>query len=309
MADGTFPTPISKDRDTNAVTNTLHVELSDGTVDLAKAADSAQAATDSGLGLLAVRNDVAGTLVDTDGDYTHLQTDDGGLLRVRVDNSITTSNASVFVDDSAFTVGTDSVTANGYLADETSPDVVQEGDIGIARMTLDRKILTRIVGSTDADRWEIDSSGHGQVDIAAVSVTAVPVSATAAANSETNPIYVQTVDTGLSASEIHDYDTASAVAADTTDNHDYTVANTTFLLKQVVFSSSGGGKAEIQTGPIAGLATVAVIFVPRHGGTERVIFDPPVEVPVTATGTVRVIRTNRQGGTQDLYSTIIGNDV
>jgi len=38
-------------------------------------------------------------------------------------------------------------------------------------------------------------------------------------------------------------------------------------------------------------------------------FDPAKEVPVTSTGTVRLIRTNRQGQAQDLYSTIIGNDI
>lgn len=42
-------------------------------------------------------------------------------------------------DDAAFTVGTSKVQPAGYLADESSTDSVDEGDVGAARMTLDRK--------------------------------------------------------------------------------------------------------------------------------------------------------------------------
>lgn len=42
-------------------------------------------------------------------------------------------------DDAAFTVGTSKVQPAGFLADETATDSVDEGDIGAARMTLDRK--------------------------------------------------------------------------------------------------------------------------------------------------------------------------
>lgn len=222
---------------------------------------------------------------------------------------VNASNASVIVDDTAFTPATSSVSAAGYFADETTPDSVDEGDIGAARMTLDRKQLIRVVGSTDANRLEIDASGFAQMDLAAVSVTAVPVSATTALNTELNPIFVQPVTSAVSSNEVHDYDTAAAVAGDATSNHDYTVTGTTFLLKRVEWASSGGSKVEIQTGPVAGLATVAVGFIAKDGGKEYVEFNPPKEVPATSTGTIRVIRTNRQGQAQDLYSTIMGNDV
>lgn len=46
---------------------------------------------------------------------------------------------TVFADDSAFTIATSKVTSIGLLADETSTDSVDEGDIGLPRMTLDRK--------------------------------------------------------------------------------------------------------------------------------------------------------------------------
>jgi hypothetical protein len=42
-------------------------------------------------------------------------------------------------DDAAFGVASSKVQPSGYLADETATDSVDEGDVGIARMTLDRK--------------------------------------------------------------------------------------------------------------------------------------------------------------------------
>ena len=71
------------------------------------------------------------------------------------------------VDDSAFIVSVDSVNPNGFLADEVAPSSVNEGDVGIPRMTLDRKILMRMVGSTDANRVEVDASGNMNVIVAA----------------------------------------------------------------------------------------------------------------------------------------------
>lgn len=277
-----------------------------GATNLGKAVDSAGGATDTGVAALALRDDALSALTPAEGDYTRLRVDSTGALWVNTGSS----NTNVIQDDSAFTPGTSYVGAAGFLADETAPDSVDEGDIGAARMTLDRKQLMVIVdATTDSQRLGIDASGHAQVDLAAISITAMPVSATTALNTALNPIFVQVVTTGVSSNEIHDYDTAASVAGDATDNHDYTVTGTTFLLKRVIMSSSGGSKVEVQTGPVAGLASKAVAFIPKEGGTQQLVFDPPIEVPVTSTGTVRLIRTNRQGSAQDLYSTIIGNDV
>jgi len=123
---------------------------------------------------------------------------------------------------------------------------------------------------------------------------------TAAIGVSGNPLYVTFTSAPITG-EVHSYlDT-------TTVNHDYTVV-TALLLKSVYFSCSGGGKAEVQVGPLATLVTKWVGFVPKAGGTVSVTFDPPIEVPTTSTGTVRVIRTNRESSAQDLYSTIIGID-
>ena len=283
MADGAFPGLVSRNRDVNATDNVI---------------------------------------------YTGITDDAGNLVSVTSNAlDVNASNASVHVDDSAFTIATDSVVASGFLADETTPDSVDEGDIGLARMTLDRKILTVITdGTTDGNRLSIDASGfvtsniNGTVTVTATQLDIDDLNAandnvaisdgtdTLAVNTD-GSINVNIVNSTITG-EIHDYNTASAVAADATSNHDYTVANTTFLLKSVIVSGSGNVKFEIQTGPLASLATVAVGFLTgRQGDTKQVFFDPAIEVPVTSTGTVRLIRTNRQGAATDLYSTIVGLDI
>jgi hypothetical protein len=245
---------------------------------------------------MAQRHDAGGALVGTTGDYTPLQTDSVGNLRVTVTGG---GNASVIVDDAAFTPAVSSVTMLGAFADETAPDSVDEGDGGAVRMTLDRKLLVRVVGSADANRLEVSAAGAVHTNLAQV---------LGATHSETNPVYVQIVHTQVSTVEIHDYNTIASVASDATDNHDVAAANTTFLLTRILVAASGAAKWEIQTGPVAALATVAVAFTSAAKPTEQVVFDPPREV-TGLTPTVRVIRRNDDNQAQDLYSTIMGSDV
>lgn len=67
------------------------------------------------------------------------------------------------VDDAAFAVAVDSVLPMGALADEAGTDSVDEGDVGIPRMTLDRKLLVRVVGATDSSRLAVNASGEVSV--------------------------------------------------------------------------------------------------------------------------------------------------
>jgi len=157
---------------------------------------------------------------------------------------------------------------------------------------------------------QIDPAGNLAIDISVQTLEAVAVSKNQLTNTELNPIFVEIVESSLSTIEVHDYDTAVSVVGDGSSDHDYTVVGTTFLLQKIVMSSSGAAKFEVQTGPIASLVTVAVVFIPKRGGTECLdITKVPREVPDTLTGTVRVIRTNREGSSQDIYTTIIGNDI
>jgi hypothetical protein len=155
----------------------------------------------------------------------------------------------------------------------------------------------------------VDADGHLQMDVlthAFTNTNAIPISKDNDANSETNPIFVKVTDTSVSGVEIQDFNQAVDVGAGLTDNHDYTVVNTTMLVSSVIVSASGNAKFEIQVDNGAGYISKAVGFLTgREGDTKQVEFKPALE----ATTSVRIIRTNRQNQAQDLYSTIIGNDV
>lgn len=80
-----------------------------------------------------------------------------GTFAVQVDGSALTAlqliDDTIFADDVAFTPATSKVGAIGFLADETATDSVDEGDIGIARMTLDR--LQHVVAQLESNTMRI----------------------------------------------------------------------------------------------------------------------------------------------------------
>ena len=109
--------------------------------------------------------------------------------------------------------------------------------------------------------------------------------------------------------EVHDF-SEDVIVSDATANHDFTVTGTVFLLQGIHCSASGDAKFEIQAGPIAGLVTKDVVFLTgKEGDSQYIPFEPALEIPVTGTGTVRIIKTNREGQTMSLYTRISGRDI
>lgn len=338
MADGHFPTLVSATRDANAITNPLFTRLTDGTtaatftgsslnVNITGGAtgttqyaeDTAHVDGDMGVQMLAVRRDTLAASTDTDGDYSSLSVNATGALYVHVNNTVTVTATNLDIRDlthvsDSVRLGDGTDLANVTAAGELNVLATAQPGVDIGDVTVNNAAGAAAVNIQDGGN---SITVDGAVTVSATDLDirdltlaqdAVRVSANTTANSETNPIYVK-IATVVSGNEVHSYNTAAAVASDATSNHDYTVTGTTFLLKSVIGAFSGGGKIEIQTGPVASLATRAVAFVSKEGGVVQLNFDPAIEVPVTSTGTVRVIRTNRQGQAQDVYSTIIGNDI
>lgn len=244
--------------------------------------------------------------------------DAGGSLTV--DGSVTVSATDLDIRDlthvsDSIRIGDGTDLANVTAAGELNVLATAQPGVDIGDVTINNAAGASAVNIQDGgNSITVDGSvtvSATDLDIRDLTLAqdSVKISANTSANAVDNPIYVQVVSDVITSTEIHNYDTTSAVAADTADNHDYTVAGTTFLLKSVIAAFSGGGKVEVQTGPVASLVTKAVAFVSKEGGHVQLNFDPPIEVPSTSTGTVRVIRTNRQGQAQDVYSTIIGNDI
>ena len=258
MADGNFPTLISKDTGANAVANPIWIEITDGTAAAGFVGD-------------ALKVNIANTSVAV----TATNLDIRDLVK---GTSAGEDNILIFANTAKDGSGTDYV-----------PLVDSDGQLQVDVLTMPSVTVT----ASDLDIRNLNLTDD-----------AVKVSANSTANSVSNPIYVAVTTDVVSSTEVHDYGTTVD-----TGNNDYTVAGTTFLLKSVIFGASGGMKAEVQTGPVGTLVTKAVGFIPHQGGTFQMNFVPPIEVPVTSTGTVRVIMTNREGAAQNVYSTIIGNDL
>ena len=85
----------------------------------------------------------------------------------------------IIADDAAFTPATTKVAMAGFTFDDVSPDTVNEGDGGAARMSANRNIYVNIRDNAGNERGlNVDSSGN--ITVAAIGTSVTP--GTAAAN-------------------------------------------------------------------------------------------------------------------------------
>ncbi len=301
MADSDYKTQVSATEAANTLANPMFMQLSDGSAALSVTA---------------------------------------GVLDV---NAVVTLETAYADNSTEFTLNTSDVNAQGYLVDETAfAATVTEGNIGLARMTANRIVLTNIE-SDAGNRLVIDGSGFPTVNVngtVTVSATDLDIrdlthvsdsvrlgdgtTLTDVLSATNNALYVAVTDgtntlapnadgsinvvvAGASGTKVHDYDHAVATGSGASTNHDYTVVGSIFSCTGILVSASGKGRYEIQFGPIASLATVAVGFLDKDE-TKFIEFSPALDVPVASTGTLRVIKENRQGTATDFYSTIQGTD-
>lgn len=157
---------------TNAIGDILSITTAvvpgTGATHLGKAEDAAHSSGDTGVMSLAVRRDANTTLVGADGDYAPLQVNADGSLKVAIISGAGSGGASA-TDDAAFSVGSGSGTPIMGLADETGPDSVDEGDVGVVRMTLARALHVNL---RDASGNELSVGGGTQYDEDAASAGA-----------------------------------------------------------------------------------------------------------------------------------------
>lgn len=106
---------------------------------LGKAIDTAAGATDTGVAMLAVRDDALSTLTPVEGDFVPLRTSSTGALHVAV-----ASGAADVVDDAAFTAGTTGVVMIGAAA---VTDEVNSGDGGAIAMDVRRNLKVLPAGN------------------------------------------------------------------------------------------------------------------------------------------------------------------
>lgn len=127
--------------------------------------------------------------------------------------------------------------------------------------------------------------------------------------SASNPLPVTSVDS--EGDEVNDYNTASAIAAAASSNHDYTVTAAK-VLKLTGIHASGSGRMKIVVSIETGVGTDLfdtkfVRFTNASELNEFIDIQEPIDV--AAGVRVRVARTNRDLLAQDLYSTICGHEI
>jgi len=342
------PGLVSKDRDPNLVSNPIFITPSDGAVaqtftgtsgnvnvtntvtvdavnldirDLIHTQDSIElgdgtnladfVVIDSAFGATPTAFPVAGKFestptVYTDGDATPFLTDQNGKLQVVAD----ITDATVIVDDAAFTPAVDSVGMAGFFVDEVATDLLDEGDGGAARITASRLQLNRLVGSVDSQRLEINAANRAEVAVETHSLTnanPIPISQDNNANGEDNPIFVTVVEAAASGNEEHNYNEHTALAADTESNQDVVAVG---LLKttMVTLSATGAARLEVINDALGTPSIERVVHLTgRQGDYKEARFIPPLETPTGQTLRLRV--KNRQGAANDVHSTHSGWDV
>lgn len=167
---GTLAT-VSTVTTVSTLSNTTQLTPGTAATNLGKARDSAIGATDTGVAMLGVRRDSPTAETPAAGDYVVPQYSANGEAWVRTQGEL--------ADDAAFTVGTTRVQPIGLLADETSTDSVDEGDLGAPRMTLDRKqIATLYPASGTTDGLSVANFNSGDT-FTALTATAQVIKASA----------------------------------------------------------------------------------------------------------------------------------
>lgn len=186
-----------------------------------------------------------------------------------------------------------------------TPDGVYDASNNTKPGNVGLVVHTRTASPGDAQQvirqTGIDAGTVNAADIALHDENGVPFSAS-------NPLPVTNVDS--EGTEINNYNTAT-VASGGVSNHDYAVTvATTLKLSHIWASASGKMKIEVQIESGVATGVFATRFV-GFNSTANPNIDLPVHenISVAAGVRVRIIRTNNDNQSQDLYSTISGHEI
>jgi len=150
-----------------------HLKVAGGGGGTQFAVDAAHTTGDLGTMALGVTKAADGAM-GGDLDYAPLQFDASGFLKVNVKAGAGTGGTAM-VDDAAFTVGATSVTPIGAMFDDTATDSVDEGDVGVVRMTANRMLMVS------------DGGGSLTVDGTVTADTELPAAAALSADNVASP--------------------------------------------------------------------------------------------------------------------------
>lgn len=226
-------------------------------------------------------NPSLGAVVDADGN---LHTEMHGNDPAGTDRVLRISEQGALTPDGVYNVATNTKPGNvGIIAHTRS---ASPGD------ATQNKRVTSVTGSSNREA----------LDVAITDENGAPFTAS-------NPLPVTSVDS--EGTEVNNYNTAAALAAAGTSNHDYTVtAATTLKLSQIWATASGKLKITVQVETGVASGTFNTVFVAFNSTANPNIQLPINEHITVAAGVrVRVIRQNNDNQAQDVYSTISGHEI
>lgn len=103
------------------------------------------------------------TLTTIDGRVDGLETSNSAIQ-----TAVELIDDTVLVDDAAFTPATTKVQMAGFVFDNVTPDSIDEGDAGAARMSANRNVYTTVRDAAGNERGQnVDASGNAGVVLAA----------------------------------------------------------------------------------------------------------------------------------------------
>lgn len=141
---GTVSLPTGASTSANQSTQITSLSSIDTSItNLSKAEDAGHTTGDKGIAALAVRQDADASLADTTLDYTPLQVDANGFLKVNI-KAGAGSGGTASTDDAAFTVAAGSGTP---MMGIVTSDSVDSGDAGVVGMLANRQLKVTLYNS------------------------------------------------------------------------------------------------------------------------------------------------------------------
>lgn len=275
------------------------------------AEDSAHASGDIGAFVLAVRNDTfATTLTSATGDYSPIAVDSTGKVFVASNKIEDAAHASGDVGNFILAVRND--TPGSLVGTDGDYAPLQVDSTGALRISAggtftpgDNKLEDAVHASGDTGSFILAVRADTQGTLSSASGDYDAVQTT-----EEGAVRVAQTWSRDPALAICNYDTVAAVANNATGtiSYDRTGLTTTFLLKQIIATSSGA-PCKVEVTHTAGATTVAVGFYATSSPVLVYTFAQPIPVTDTSATAVSVAITNRAGPAQDVYATIIGEEV
>ena len=201
----------------------------------------------------------------------------------------------------------------GVIYNSSFPVLTTGQQAGAQADSSGRLILSPLTNTSVVKAQLQDNAGNGISSSAAGSTRPIDAALRDSAGSlytAANPFPVQ-MSAGEAGTEVHNFNTAASVAAGATSNHDYTIT-TAKTFKATKFFASASGKLKIEVQVSADGTTFVTKFVGFNSTAEPNISIDLGQFTLSDSGTgakIRIIRTNRDNTSQDVYTTISGVEV